>query len=723
MTVHVADPVAVEAHRRALQNITNEAAITLTRTSGSPVIYEVQDFATSLLDAEGEHLSLSVTVLFHSGSSLLGTRAVIDSARTTDIRPGDGWIVNDPFEGGAMHQGDVGIITPQFYEGELVGWAFSNVHILDVGGSGVSGFAPGAMSVFEEGVRFPPTRIIRDGGIMPDWERFISANVRIAPLVLNDIRSMIAANNVSQKKLTETIDRFGLERFREYCEINKSLTEAAFRSRIAALADGVYETVEWVEFDGHGDALLLEVRCSMEIAGSDLLFTLTGAPQVDAFLNGTPGVVYGSVMTAILTTLAYGDLPFNAGMWRPVSIDVGEPGTIVNALAPAPVSSGHAVLGNRVIKATKDMLNQAYALSDDPVLRRRVAGQGWGSAGLSPLAGRGHGGKPTVMFSMDQVAGVGGGAQTGFDGQDGYGPPVAVGLGLPSVETTESLQPALYLWRRLQQNSGGPGTTRGGQSLESTYAMYETDRLTGGVTIGCTEVPARGAGGGLPASAGDWSSYHATNFVRLIEDGRQPVESNLEGERRQQPSNLGRLILTTGDIMRMHGGGGGGVGDPLLRDPALVAADRRDGFICDQHAAVAYGVVCDEGGNVDVPATRSLRAEIRRHRIGRKPSKEQAEPETPGISVTLDRADSGAWWSCGYCGERLGALEDNWRESAVSHEQPIVERYAELGMQVRIRRNPPQVMIAEHHCRACAGLLDADVYPEGFEGFSAPRLA
>ena len=721
MPVHASDPVAVEIHRRALDSITNEAAITLTRTSGSPVIYEVQDFATSLLDVDGEHLSLSVTVLFHAGSSLLGTRAIIDMIGDDEIVPGDGWIVNDPFESGAMHQGDMAVITPQFYEGEHVAWAFSNVHLMDVGGSGVSGFAPGAMSVYEEGVRFPPTKAIRNGAIDPEWEAYIGSNVRIAPLVLNDIRSMIAANNVSQKKLTETIDRFGLERFQEYCEINKGLTESAFRDRISKLPDGIYQTADWVEFDGHGEALLLEIGLTMEIDGSDLRFAVTGAPQVDAFLNATTGVVFGSVMTAIMTTLAYGDLPFNAGMWRPISIDIGEPGTIVNATPPVPVSNAHATSGNRVLKCTKDLLTQAMALSDDPVLRSRVAGQGLDSSGLAPLAGYGHGGAPTVMFSMDQVAGNGGGAQTGFDGQDGYGITVAPGLGLPSVETAESQQPTLYLWRRMQQNSAGPGITRGGQGLESAYAMYDTPGLGGAVTLGCTEVPPKGAGGGLPASTGDWSGYHGTNLQELLDEGRQPTLELLDGDVPEQPSNVGRIMLRTGDVMRMTGGGGGGLGDPLLRAPALVAADLHDEFITEQHAANAYGVICGADGAVDVDATERQRAEIRAQRIGSTPERTQAAPDMPGISVLLDRA--AGQWTCGYCGAGIGPATDNWRDGAATSERTVVERYAELGMHVKDRKEAAPVMLAEHHCRACAGLLGAEVYPQGFGGFVAPKIS
>jgi len=715
------DPVSVEIHRKALENITNEMAIALTRTSGSPVVYEVQDFATCLMDVEGEHLSISATVLFHAGSSLLGTRAVIESLGPDVVpKPGDGWIVNDPFSGGALHQGDVGIIMPQFYEGAHVGWSFANVHIMDVGGMGVSGFAPGALSVFEEGLLFPATQIIRDGSLDPGWVGYIAANVRIADLVLNDIRAMIAANNVAQEKLTGLIDRFGLERFRAYCEINKSLSEAALRARIEKLPDGVYETAEWLEFDGHGDDVLLEMRCRMEIDGSEMRITVAGADQVNAFVNGTTGVVYGSVIAAVLTTLGYGDLPFNAGLWRPIAIDNGAPGTIVNAVSPAPVSAGHAMAGLQLTRAIKDVLNQAFALSDDPVIRGRLGGTAHDAIALTPLAGLGHGGAPTVVFFQDLVTGSGGGAQSTFDGLDCYGVTPTPGCGMTSIETNEAQQPVLYLWRTLTPNSGGPGTFRGGQSIESAYAIYGTDGLAGAVTVGCAETPARGAGGGMAASTNDWSSYHRTNIAGLIEEGRQPLEDLLEGDRPPQPSNKGRLAMARGDVVRMSGGGGGGVGDPLLRDPDRVALDLRDGYVTAEHATATYGVVLTDDGAVDVARTAEVRRAMRHARIGADPEREQGAPATSGVSVVLDRADDA--WGCAYCGASLGSATENWRTQAVTRELPIAERFAELSMYVRERTQGPRIMLAEHHCAACAGLLGVETYPEGFAGFPAPRL-
>jgi N-methylhydantoinase B len=721
VSVRTFDPISVEIQRKALENITNEMAIALTRTSGSPVIYEVQDFATSLMDRDGEHLSLSATVLFHSGSSLLGTRAVIDSVQASgeQVLPGDGWLVNDPFDGGALHQGDVGIIMPTFYEDEHVGCTFSNVHVLDVGGMGVSGFAPGAVSVYDEGIRSTATRMIRGGSLQPEWDGYLRSNVRIPDLVINDVRSMIAANNVGQQKLTALIDRFGREDFDALCEANKALTEEALRARIEKLPDGAYESAEWMEFDGHGEELLLEMRCRMEVDGSSLRFSFAGAEQVNGFLNGTAGVVFGSTLAMVQNTLAFGDMPFNAGMWRPVEVDLGPEGTIVNAVPPAPVSSGHAIAGFRVCRAVKEVLNQAVSLSEDAEIRGRVAGLCHDAVGLAPLAGAGHHGAPTVVFFMDSVTGNGGGAQVGSDGQDSYGCTVSPGIGLASVETNEATQPALYLWRSVAQNSGGPGINRGGQGVEFAYAVYQTGQLDGAVTLGCAEYPARGAGGGHAAGAGTWKTYHGTNVEQALAGGEALLPSNLDGEQPPQPSNAGRMSLAHGDVMRMVGGGGGGVGDPLLRSPDLVGADFADGYVTAAHAHGAYGVVLDEDG-VDAAATEAQRARLRRERIGGEPAAAQGDPEVAGIAIVL--SEDRQVWRCAYCDGDLGPVGANWREAAVTRTRSLGAAYGELEMQVRERGEGPALQVSEHYCGSCAGALGADLHPEGAGEFAAPRL-
>jgi N-methylhydantoinase B len=715
------DVIAAEVHRKALENLTNEMSITLLRTSGSPIVVEAKDFSCCLLDTKPEHLGFAAYVSFHLGSSLIGTQAITEIVKQTgDLSPGDGWLVNDPHEGGAMHQGDIAVIMPMFHEGEHMGWGFANMHVLDVGGVGVSGYAPGAHDVFQEGMRFPPIRAIRNGAIDREWELYIAANVRVPGPVLNDIRGMIAACNTGNRKLNEIVTTFGKERYLEYCEINKDLTEQVFRERISRIPDGVYTATDWNEFDGHnGPDLLLRVGLEMEVKGSDLYFRYSGVPQIDGFVNSAKGAMWGQTITGLLTMLAYGDLPINGGVWRPIHIDLGEPGTVVNSLPPAPVSNAHSEVGMRACKMTKEVMNQALSLSDDPVLRSRVAGQTQdGFPGVSLFGPNQHGGM-SVVFYLDNCTGQGGGAQSVHDGQDSYGCTCMTGCGLADTEIHEAEDPLLFLWRRISQNSGGPGQYRGGQALEEAYSLAYADGMGGPAFNGCAEVPPRGVGGGFPAGAGGFYILRGGNVPQLLAQGILPVEERLEGVREDFASKVAHLNVHRDDVVVLISGGGGGVGDPLLRSAAQVAADVRDRYITAEHAEAAYGVVLDADGCADEAASATRREDIRRARIGAEPTCGLAQPAQVGVSV--ERAADGSW-SCSYCGHQLTEGEGSWREGAKLVETEIHQRYTELKMFVRERHEEPNVVMREHYCPSCAGSLVVDIVTEDTATLPSPRL-
>ncbi|WP_040831231.1 hydantoinase B/oxoprolinase family protein [Nocardia jiangxiensis] len=706
------DPVVVEIHRKALLNITNEMAITLMRTSGSPVVYEAKDFSTCLLDAEGSHLSFSSYAIFHTGSSLVGTKALVEALGDQKVNPGDGWLMNDPHSAGAMHQADIAIVTPVFGAGEHLGWAFSNMHVMDIGGVGVSGYAPGARNTFEECLRFPPTKVITNGAIDPEWEQFIAANVRIPGLVLNDIRSMIASNAVCQRKFEEVVDKYGVDEHRRYCEINKDLTEQVFRSRIAKLPDGVYRVEDWVEFDAFEESALLPMSAEMTIAGTEMSFALEGCAQVDGFMNGTKGAVIGQIMSTIMISLCYGDLPFNAGMWRPLTFDLGEPGTIVNSLPPAGVSNSHTEVGSRLCKMAKHLLNQALSLSDDPELRGRVAAQSLDAFQAAGLSGISQLGAPTVVFFLDSGIGCGGPAQTIGDGQDCYGMTISPGSGIQNIETHEAQQPILFLWRRLTENAGGPGRYRGGQSLDQAYTMYAGgDELVGSATNPCTYVPPRGAGGGFPGGTNTYFPIYNTNLEQVRTAGKLPLPETLTGDELAVPTKTVHLRMTEGDVFRMISGAGGGVGDPLLRPAQEVVADVTDGFVSAAHARAAYGVVLTSDGDTpgfDEDATARAREQLRIDRIGSAPTAALAEPASPGVSVVRD----GGSFICGYCSHSLATADGDWRAGAVSTESVASEWMTNLDMYTRMRPSGPQVFVIERFCPHCAGVLDVDVRTE-----------
>ncbi len=711
------DVIGVEVHRKALFNITKEMAITLTRTSGSPVVTEAKDLSTCILDARDEQLAFAAYVSFHVSTAVLGVEAVRRNYDVRDMKPGDAFICNDPHTSGAVHQGDVGIVMPYFYHGDLIGWGYANEHVLDVGGSSVCGMAPEARDCFSESLRFSGIRIMQGGVLSRDWEMFIATNVRVPGPVLNDIRSMIAGNNVGQMRLEQLIDRIGLDRFNRQNEIMKRFSEEALRERISKLPNGTYESEDWVEYDGRGTPLLFNLKCRLIVHGDEMTFQFRGDPQTDCFINGAKPAMLGQAMTTLLCQFIF-DIPVNSGIWRPIHFDLGAPGTIVNAVEPAPVTQSHMETGMRVNKLVTDVMTQALSLSKDPMLRGRVAGQP--NNGLSSFTGFGVDDRtkqPFVIFPMSTCVALGGGAQSVTDGLDTYAAQCMTGCGMPDVEIEESAGPVMVLWRKVRKNTGGPGLFRGGQGFDNAMALVHSPMLVGAAFNSVSEVPPRGAFGGYPGAASDWSVVRSSNLLDLLKENKQITRERLRGEIPPAPAKTGSHMMARGDVYIGATGGGGGLGDPLLRPAHLVAKDVPDDYITPEHARSAYGVLVRQDGTADEIATTEERLRVRTERIGCKPV--FVPDETPASPITL--SEHRGRWNCTVCDHDLGPITGNWRKEAVGRALPIEERFKELQMFVRPRKDPA-VEIREYFCPHCATALGVDVTLAGRGPVPAPRL-
>jgi N-methylhydantoinase B len=689
------DLVEAEVFRKRLENLTTEMAITLGRTSGSIHVTESKDFSTALFDADGEQIGFSGWVSFHVASSLLGVEAVRAGHARDDIRPGDIFICNDPYTSGAMHQGDVGIVMPFFYENELLGWGFANEHVADVGGSAIGGMAPEARDVFSESLRLPGIRIGRDHRLDPSWRRFIEVSVRVPGPVLNDIQSMVAGNNVGQEKFAKLVGRYGIERFERLAALGKDLTEDALRDRIGKLPNGTYRAREWCEYDGHGEDLLLDLSCELVVADDTLEFRFSSeTAQIDAFVNGAKPAVWGQCMTAVLCVLAY-DIPVNAGLWRPITIDVGPEGTVVHPVPPAPVSNAHMEVGMRIAKLTVSVLSQACAGSSDETVRRRVAGNPHDGFPVALLFGPNQHGQPWVTVFQDPAVGVGGGAQTVGDGLDCYGAHCMLGCGMPDIEIQEIVDPKLFLYRKMNPVSSGAGTTRGGSGIEEAVILRGSAQIAGIMLSSVERVPPSGFGGGYPASGSSYVVLKNSGALETIEAGGYPELDPVGGETERPPSKTGGLVLNEGDVIILRGGGGGGLGDPLFRDPALVAEDVRCGYVTTEMAGALYGVV-EQDGVVDDGATTARRSAIREQRIGQRPESEARIPE-PGIASTGVNGDV----SCTACGESLEGTE---------RTRPITDAFETFGLEVRERpAELPPVLLREVFCRSCGSAVKVEV--------------
>lgn len=714
------DVLGAEVHRKAIEEIAREMGITLVRTSGSPVVTEAKDLSCAVLDENSSLIGFSGFVGFHVSTSVLGVESVLRNYDLDDIAEGDAFIANDPHTSGAIHQGDVGVIMPYFHEGELIGWGYVNEHLLDVGGASVSGFAPEARDCFAEALRFPGVRFARNGKMSKDWALYIEANVRVPVPVLNDIRSMLAALNAGRKRLAHVIEQHGLEAHREFCRINQSLSEQLIRQRISALPDGVYEATEWIEYDGHGTPELYELGVKMTVDGDQMNIAFSGVDQVDSYVNGARPAVVGCAMNTLLT-MFIPDVPVNAAMWRAFEFDLGPEGTIVNSVSPAAVSQSHMECGTKILRLMSDVLTQAMSLSSSDRLRTRVAGKSNNGLATCTLTGMDRqSGAPIVVFPIAPTVGLGGPAQSVADGVDTYSGQFNIGSKMAAVEIDESVGPMMTISRKIQASCGGPGTMRGGQGMESLLAIRDIDSMTGTAFNSCAEVPPAGAGGGLPGAASHYHVIRGSKVNDLLAEGTMPTSENVGGEYEAMPAKTGTLTLAETDIITIIGGGGGGLGDPLMRNPESVADDVRDGYTGVDVAKDVYGVVLDGDGTVDSTATEAARTAIREKRIGRRPEKtvKSAEELETGISVEVE----GGQWVCAHCDEELGSVDTNYRDACVLHESSAAEAMAGYGMKVRSRAVGPDVLLSEYFCPGCGMGVRSEVKLENDEMPSAPKL-
>ncbi len=716
------DPITAEVIRSSFDNIAREMSVVLLRTSGSPVLTESKDFSTILFDADCNQLGVVGYLLYHLASSRLGVRAVAKARYPHDVKPGDAFVCNDPHNMGAAHQGDVGIIMPIFDQGEgsdadedrLVGWCFANAHMSDVGGSAISGFAPEARDVYSEALRFPGTRIVRNGVLDSEWVAFISNNVRVPRSLISDMRSLISACNTGAERYREMIVEYGYDQLRAYSHYNIDLTEKAFRDRIGQLPEGTYRTYEWVEYDGAGTPELFPMHCDMTVRDRKLHFVFGGCPQVPAFVNAAQAGLEGNLIAPIICQLAP-DVPLNEGFWRCIDIDRGEAGTITNPVVPAPVTAAHATGGARVARMVQEAIVAACSLSQSADLRKRVSGLASGALAVSVWFGRNKSGDPSVFIPLDSGSGVGGGAQSFGDGQDNYGLQAALSLNWADVEVYELSDPVLLLWRRIKTNSGGAGRYRGGMGMDAAFTVRKGETLIGQNFLTATEIPGKGFAGGYPGSTCASWVLRNTNIWALLDGGELPTAAGvLTGD--EDPSlraNTTNVHLREGDVFWAVASGGGGLGDPFLRPVHEIVADLNDGQVSVAAAENLYGAVVRGGAGqpytVDEVATWARRDARRAQLVLGKVGSLADISLTTGIDGV---GHMGRLMVCCHCQTSLCEDTENWKHCAPSVRRDLADCFDQAETVLRRRQENP-VDIIEYYCPRCACCLAIDVAVAG----------
>jgi N-methylhydantoinase B/oxoprolinase/acetone carboxylase alpha subunit len=536
------DPITQEIVGNALASIADEMATTIFRTAHSTVVRDGMDFSAALCDAGGETVAQAVTVPFHLGAVPHAMETLL--AKWGDrMRPGDVFVMNDPFDGG-IHLQDIFVFRPVFHEGELVGFATTTAHHGDVGGRLPGSAACDNTEIFQEGIRLPWLRLYDEGEPVETVFEVIRANVRIPRMTLGDLAAQVAATTVAERALQELAARYGRERLADLMTGLVEHTERLVRNEIAGWPDGTATFTDYLDSDGIVQREV-PITATVTIAGDEITADLTeSSPMVAGALNSTRSFIQACVYQAVRSALDV-EIPNTSGAFRPINV-LTKPGTITHVVMPG-ASSMRGVTGFRALDAVNGALAQ--------LIPDRVPAAGEGGNTLAVFGSEREDGSRFIFYEL--VVGTWGGTPEA-DGNDGVTNPASLAANIP-VEVAESEFPILIERYGLVPDSGGVGRHRGGLAIERVWRCL-TPNTSLIVRSDRAAHPPYGLQGGGPGALSSNLLIHA--------DGTEEV----------LPSMFSTTIQA-GDVYVHRTAGGGGWGDPALRDPALVADDIADGKV------------------------------------------------------------------------------------------------------------------------------------------------
>jgi N-methylhydantoinase B len=433
----------------------------LVRSAHSANIKERRDASTALFDADGQMVMQAEHIPVHLGAMPSAVAAVLDE----DHRPGEAWILNDPYRGGT-HLPDITVISPLFHDGTLAGFAASRAHHADVGAKEPGSMPADSRTLDDEGVVIPPTRLTAE--VLED----LAGRMRNPAQRRADLRAQLAAGRAGVERVVALVDRFGLDVVRAGMRETLDYAERRTRARLAELEDGTREARDVLEGAGDAD---LELRLRAALTGDELALDFAGsAAQHGGNLN-CPLPVTLSACYFALRVLTDPDVPPCAGAYRPLTVDAPE-GSILNARPPAAVAAGNVETSSRVA----DLVLAAFG---------RALGQGTMN---NVTLGNDE-------FTYYETLGGGQGACPDADGPSAVHVAMSNTLNTP-VEALELEFPLRAVAYAVRRGSGGTGRHRGGDGVvrelealaEMRYSLITERRRH----------PPPGADGGEPGAPG-----------------------------------------------------------------------------------------------------------------------------------------------------------------------------------------------------------------------------
>lgn len=541
------DPITVEVIGNALSSIVDEMGETLVRAAYSTNVKERRDSSTCLFDVRGRTLCQAMHIPMHLGSLMGVVEHLTARHPLAEIREGDVFVGNDAYTGGGTHLPDIVMAEPIFFEGAVVAWATNIAHHADF-------VDRGHAHIFQEGLRIPPVRLYREGQIQQDLLDLILLNCQVPRERLNDLRAQMAANRQGIQRFQSLCRKYGKDLVLAASDALLDATERMTRAGIATIPPGVYTFEDRFDTDEIPDEKIFRTR--IEVKDGEISLHFDSPPQVRAGLNlvwtGLLATVYYAVKT-----LVGAEIPANAGLFRPIRVSAPA-GTMLNCVAPAAVNSR-----TQTCQRVVDLIHGALA----PAIPERIIAACNGACVSSTFSGVNP--RTGAFYVYLETIGGGFGARASKDGLDGVHVHITNTSNLP-VEALEAEYPLVVERYALVEDSGGPGTWRGGLGIVRQIRAEDHD---------CHAFVHAARKRSAP-----WGLF----------GGHDGGRARIEYGPGVEPPVRAQGFLKPGQTVAIITPGAGGYGDPRARDRALVRRDLADGVISAEVARDVYGLMDQE---------------------------------------------------------------------------------------------------------------------------------
>jgi N-methylhydantoinase B len=570
------DVIAVGMLRSNLEALVDEMYQLLVRSAYSTIMRESRDCSYLVLDDQGRVVLTTAGNYSHAPSYRRIVHNTLAKFGRDGLHPGDVIVTNHPYLGGVPHTPDLGVIVPVFVDAELTAFSCSIAHKPDFGGAVPGSASSQATELLQEGFLLPPIKLYVAGQYQQPIEDILVANVRHPDLVLGDARAQIGTTTVGAERVVQLVRRYGLDQTRAAFEEMLRLGEQRLRAALRSWSDATAEAEGFLDDDGVRLDVPVRFHVRVTVAGDNIHFDFSDSDdQTVGPVNVPPQYAEMATFYALLAA-ADPELSFNDGLRGPVTLTLRE-GSVFNPRMPAPVGAA-TVCSYRLTDIVLEALGQL-----NPA--RAVAHSG-GSGGAMAISWQPDSPEQRPQLQYE-IFGTGLGGRRGSDGVDGVAGH-ATNLGVAPIEILETQFPLRVRRFELIRDSAGAGEFRGGMSYRRDYELLRAAMINRRADR--ARFPGEGVFGGKPGRTG-----------RMVLNPGSPTEATVRAS--------GRHHFAAGSVVRFEGAGAGGFGEPLRREPSLVVADVRAGYVSVEAARKDYGVVIDPLTlALDMPATEALRA-------------------------------------------------------------------------------------------------------------------